>query len=164
MPSYPTLVGTYFTLISFSIETFVLGYLEMFPPTPGYVGTCYFINSQQQGYRSTTQNPCHQSPFVRPRTISVTICHKNYKEFLSLDLHFSWLWVIQKPTLHRSAFSRPQNVSIVVSHKHYKVSLFSDLHSSWLWVNHTKLLSSTGLHIQQRILRRELHAMWTISS
>jgi len=45
MPSHPTLVGTCFTFINFNIAAFGLGYLETFPPTLGYVGTCYFINN-----------------------------------------------------------------------------------------------------------------------
>ena len=53
MPCHPTLVGTFFTFISFNIVAFGLGYLETSPPTPGYVGTCYFISNQHHGYGST---------------------------------------------------------------------------------------------------------------
>jgi len=139
VPSHPTLVGTCFTFISFNIAAFSLGYLEMCPPTPGYVGTCYFINNQHHGYRSTTQNPCHRSPFARPHTVNIIVGHKHYRVSLSSDLHLSWLWVIDKPTLHRGPFSRP-HISITVGHKHYMVCLSSDLHSSWLWVIHKPTL------------------------
>ena len=164
MPSHPALVGTCFTFISFTIATFSLDYLETFPPTPGYVGTCYFINNQHHGCRSTAQNPCHRSPFSRSQTVSITVGHKHYRVSLSSDLHLSWLWVIHKPTLHRSPFARLHTVSITVGHKHYRVSLSSDLRSSRLWVNHIKPFSLVALHIQHMPLRRELHAMGTIAS
>ena len=123
VPSHPALVGTCFTFINFSIVAFGFGYLETCPPTQSYVGTCYFINNQHDGYGSTAQNHFHRSPFARPHT-----------------------------------------VSNIVGHKHYKVSLSSDLWSSRLWVNHTKTFFSMDLHIQQGLLRRELHAMETIAS
>lgn len=59
MPSHPTLIDIFFTFISIIIAASNLGSLETFPPTPGYVGTCYFINNQHHGCGSTTQNPCH---------------------------------------------------------------------------------------------------------
>ena len=148
VPSHPTLVGTCFTSISFNIAAFSLGYLEMCPPTPGYVGTCYFINNQHHSYGSTTQNPWHRSPFARPHTVSITVGHQHYRVSLSLDLCLSWLWFIHKPTLHRSPFARPHTVSITVGHKHYKVSLSSDLRLSGFWVNHIKSFSLVALHIQ----------------
>ena len=141
VPSHPTLVGTCFTFISFIIAAFGLGYLERFPPTPCYVGTCYFINNQHYGYGSTAQNHFHRSPFARPHTVSNTVGHKHYKVSLSLDLRFSWFFFIHKPTLHRSPFARPHTINITVGHKHYRVSLSSDLRSSWLWVNYTKPFS-----------------------
>ena len=140
MPSHLTLVGTCFTFMSFSITTFSLVYLETCPPTPGYVGTCCFINNQHHGYGATTQNPYHRSPFARPHTISIIVGHKNYMVSLSSDLHFSWLWVIHKPTLHWSPFARPHTFSVTVCHKHYRVSLSLDLRSSWLWVIHEPTL------------------------
>ena len=164
VPSHPTLVGTCFTFTSFSITVFNLGYLEMYPPTPSYVGTCYFINNQHHGYGSTTQNPFHRSPFARPHTVSHTVGHKNYWVSLSSDICLLWFWFIQKPTLHRSPFSRAHIVNIAVGHKHYRVSLSLNLRSSRLWVNYTKPFFSVALHIQQRFLRRELHAMGTIAS
>jgi len=203
--SHPTLVGTYFTFINFNIEAPGLGYLETCPPTLGYVGTCYFTNTQHHGYGSTTLNPCNwslfaglhtvsiivghmyyrvslpldihfswlwvihkptlnRSLFSTPHTISVTVGHKNYKVSLSSDLCSSFLWVIQKPTVHQCPFSGPHTISITIGHKHYRVSLSSDLRSSWLWVNHIKPFSSMALHIQQRLRRRELHAMENIAS
>ena len=69
VPSHPALVGTCFTFISFNIAVFGLGYLDTWPPTPIYVGTCYF-NNQHHGYGSTTQNPFHRSPFARPHIVS----------------------------------------------------------------------------------------------
>jgi len=164
MPYHPTLVCTCFTFISFNIAASTLGSLEMFPPIPGYVGTCYLINIQHHGYGSTAQNPCHQSQFARPHTVSIIVGHKNYRVSLSSDLCFSWLWVIHKPTLHRSPFARPHIVNITVGHKHYRVFLSSDLHSSRLWVNHTKPFSLVPLHIQHWLLGRELHAMGTTAS
>ena len=164
VPSHPTLVGTCFTFISFSIAAFGLGYLETCPPTPSYVGTCYFIKNQHHSYGSTTQNPSHRSPFARLHIVSNTVGHKHYRVSLSLDIHLSWFWFIHKPTLHQSPFARRHIVNIIVGHKHYRVSLSSDLRSSWLWVNHKKPFSSVALHIQQRLLRRELHTMGTISS
>jgi len=119
---------------------------------------------QTQGYWSTAPKPFNRSPFSMSHIVSITIDHKNYKVSLPLDLNFSWLWVIHKPMLHQSPFSRPHIVSIIVFHKHYKVSLSSDLGSSWLWVNHTKPFSLLALHIQQRLLRMELHAMETTAS
>jgi len=148
MPSYPTLVGTCSTFISFSIAISNLGSLEICPPTPSYVVTFYFINNQHHGYGSIAQNPCHRSPFSRSHIVGITVGHKNYRVSLSSDLHLSWLWVIHKPMLHQSPFSRLHTVSITVRHKHYRVSLSLDLCSSWLWVNHTKSLSSMALHIQ----------------
>ena len=127
MPSHPDLVGTFFTFISFSIAAFDLGYLETFPLTPSYVGTYYFINNQHHGYGSTAQNHFHRSLFARPHTLSNTVGHKHYRVSLSLDLHFSWFWLIHKPTLHRSPFSRPHTVNIIVGHKHYRISLYSNL-------------------------------------
>lgn len=164
VPSHPTLVETCFTFISFSIAAPDLGSLETFPPTPGYARTCYFINDQHHGYGWTTKNPCHRSPFARTHVVSITVGQKHYMVFLSLDLHFSWLWVIQKPILHWSPFARPHTVNITVGHKHYKVSLSSDLRSSRLWVNHTKTFYLVNLHIQQRLLKRQVHALGTISS
>ena len=164
VPSQPTLVGTCFTFISFNIASFGLGYLEMCPLTPRYVGTFYFINNQHHGYGSTTQNPSHRSPFVRPHTVSNIVGHKHYKVSLSLDLSLSWFWFIHKLTLHLSPFARPHIVNITVGHKHYRVSLSSDICSSQLWGNYTKPFSSVALHIQQRLLRRELHAMGTTAS
>ena len=99
VPSHPTLVGTCFTFISFNIAAFGLGYLETCPLTPGYVGTCYFINNQHHGYGSITQNPWHRNPFARSHTINITISHHHYRVSLSLDLRLSWLWFIHKPTL-----------------------------------------------------------------
>ena len=164
MPSQPALVGTCFTFINFIIAVFGLGSLETCPPTPGYVGTCYFINSQHHTYGSTAQNLFHRSPFARPHIVSHTIGHKNYRISLSLHLRLSWFWFIHKPIFHRIPFARPHTVNITVGHKHYRVSLSSDLHSSWLRVNYTKPFSSVVVHIQQRLLRRELHAMGTIAS
>ena len=164
VPSHLTLVGTCFTFISLIIAAFDLGYLETCPPTPSYVGTCYFIKNQHHSYGSTTQNHFHRSPFARPHTVSHTVGHKNYRVSLSSDIRLSWFWFIHKPTLHRSPFSRPHTVNITVGHKHYRVSLSSDLRSSRLWVNYTKPFSSVALHIQQRLLRRELHTMGTIAS
>ena len=164
VPSQPALVGTCFTLISLIIAAFGLGYLETCPPTPSYVGTCYFINNQHHGYGSTAQNPFHRSLFARPHTVNNTVGHKHYMVSLSLDLRLSWFWFIHKPTLHRSPFARPHTVSHTIGHKHYMVSLSSDLLSSWLWVKYTKPFSSVALHIQQRLLRRELHTMETIAS
>jgi len=86
VPSHPTLLGTCFTFISFSISTFSFGYLETCPPTRRYVGTCYFINNQHHGYGSTVQNPCHRSPFARPHTVRFTIGHNNYRVSLSSGL------------------------------------------------------------------------------
>ena len=163
MPFHPALVSSCFTFINFSITEFGLGYLETYPPTPSYVGTCYF-NNQHHGYGSTAQNHFHRSPFARPHTISHTIGHKHYRVSLSSELRLSWFWFIHKPTLHRSPFARPHIVNITVGHKHYRVSLSSDLRSSRLWINYTKPFSSVALHIQQRLLRRELHAMGTIAS
>lgn len=164
VPSHPALVGTCFTFISFNIAAFGLGYLETCPPTPSYVGTYYFINNQHHGYGSTAQNPSHRSPFVRLHTVSNTVGHKHYKVSLSSDLRLSWFWVIHKSTLHRSPFSRPHTVNIIVGHKHYMVSLSSDLRSLRLWVNHTEPFSLVALHIQQRLLKREIHTMGTIAS
>ena len=118
VPSHPTLLGTCFTFISFIIVAFGLGYLDMFPPTPSYVGTFYFINNQHHSYGSITQNPCHRSPFARLHTISIIVGHKDYRVSLSLNVHFSWLWVIHKPTLHQSPFARLHTVNIIVGHKH----------------------------------------------
>jgi len=164
VPSHPALVGTCFTFINFNIAAFYLGSLETFPPIPGYVGTCYFINNQHQVYGSTTQNPCHRIPFARLHTISITVGHKHCRVSLSWDFHLSWLWVIHKPTLHRIPFARLHIVSIRVGHKHYKPSLSSYLRSSWLWVNHIKPFSSMALHIEQRFRTREFHSMGTITS
>ena len=164
MSSHPALLGTCFTFISFNIETSLLGSLETCPPTLSYVGTCYFINNQHHCYGSTAQNPYHRSPFARTHTISIIVGHKHYRVSLSLDLHFSWLWFIHKPTLYRSSFARLHNVSIIVSHKHYRVSLSSNLGSSWLWLNHKKPFSLVDLHIQHMLLRRGIHTMGTITS
>lgn len=134
VPSHLTLVGTYFTFISFNIAISGLGSLETCPPTLGYVGTYYFIIIQNHSYGSTPKNPCYRSPFSKPHTISITVGHKHYMVSLSLDFSFPWLWFIQKYTLHRSPFARPYTVSITVFHKHYKVPLSSDLCLTWLWV------------------------------
>lgn len=106
----------------------------------------------------------HRSLFARPHNVSIIVSHKNYRVSLSLDVCLSWLWVIHKPTLHRSPFAWPHTINITAGHKNYRISLSSAIHSSWLWVNHTKPFSSVALHIQQRLLRRELHAMGTIAS
>ena len=93
VPSHPTSVGSCFTSISFNIASFGLGYLETCPPTPGYVGTCYFINNQHHSYGSTAQNPCHRSPFARPHTVSIIVGHKHYRVSLSSNLRLSAFWV-----------------------------------------------------------------------
>ena len=122
VPSQPVWVGTCLTFISFNIEASGLDSLETFSPTPGYVGTYYFINDQHHSYGSTTQNPCYRSPFSRPHIVSITVGHKNYRIYLSSDLCLSWLWIIHKLILHRSLFSRSHIISITIGHKHYKVS------------------------------------------
>ena len=121
MPSHPALIGTCFTFINFSITEFGLGYLETYPPTPSYVGTCYFINNHHHGYGSNKQNPFHRSPFARPHTVSHTVGHKHYMVSLSSDLRLSWFWFIHKPTLHRSPFARPQTAisQLVISITEY---------------------------------------------
>ena len=68
VPSHPTLVGTCFTFINFSIAAFGFGYLETCPPTPGYVGTCYFIRNKDHGYGSSTNIEVH----LLGRTLSVS--------------------------------------------------------------------------------------------
>ena len=71
VPSHPTLVGTCFTFITFNIAAIGLGYLEMCPPTPGYVGTCYFISNQHHSYGSST-NPHFIEVHLLGCTLSVS--------------------------------------------------------------------------------------------
>jgi len=71
VPSHPTLVGTCFTFISFNIAAIGLGYLEMCPPTPSYVGTCYFISNQHHGCGSST-NPHFIEVHLLGRTLLVS--------------------------------------------------------------------------------------------